>query len=303
MGRTARVLLAAGVILLTTAGPALAQQDRPPVIDLSKYITLDSVAQWADRNGDHIPDIPLTGPEGDIPVGIAGIWDDAIGALTADEFLLRVDPEGTGFDLEEKGAYLLGPCGGSAISYDAKGNSLDAMVDLGDGNPPVDIYGEPAMTAGNPFQVDSGGTVLYFGFTLPDPGLSGVGDAFHNHRWEIVIMGVSADDGGDPNPRDKNRNAGVMELGDLLPFQFQAKVKAQGVFVDGWGNNELGKYTADDVAAVFSGHTICFGEGWVEFVGDSYPLFTAPGALASALALAGFSGILFNARPALSWRA
>jgi hypothetical protein len=41
----------------------------------------------------------------------------------------------------------------------------------------------------------------------------------------------------------------------------------------------------------------------VQFVGDSYPLFTAPGALASALALAGFSGILFNARPALSWRA
>jgi hypothetical protein len=54
---------------------------------------------------------------------------------------------------------------------------------------------------------------------------------------------------------------------------------------------------------VFAGHTICFGEAWVQFVGDSYPLFTAPGALASALALAGFSGILFNARPALSWRA
>ena len=303
MGRAARVLLAAGVILLTTAGPALAQQDRPPVIDLTAFITLDSVAQWADRNGDHIPDIPLEGPEGDIPAGIAGIWDDAIGATTGEEFLQRVDPAGAGFDLEEKGAYLLGPCGGSAISYDSKGDSLDAMIDLGDGNGPVDIYGEAAMTAGNPFRVDSGGTVLYFGFTLPDPGLSGVGDAFHDHRWELVIMGVSADDGGDPNPRDKNRNAGIMELGDLLPFQFQAKVKAQGVFVDGWRNAELPEYTAEDVTAVFAGHTICFGEGWVEFVGDSYPLFTAPGALATALALAGFSGILFNARPALSWRA
>ncbi|MBS1195382.1 MAG: hypothetical protein H6R33_102 [Actinobacteria bacterium] len=303
MGRAARVLLAIGVILLLTAGPALAQQDRQPVIDLNDFITAEAVQQWADRNGDYIPDIPVEGPEGDIPVGIAGIWDDAIGALTPEEFLGRVDPEGQGFDLEESGAYLFGPCGGSALSYDAKGNSLDAAVDLGDGNPPVDIYGEPAFTEGNPFQVDSGGTVLYFGFTLPDPGLSGVGDAFHDHRWELVIMGVSADDGGDPNPNDKNRNAGIMELGDLLPFQFQAKVKAQGVFVDGWGDNELSAYTADDVATVFAGHTICFGEAWVEFVGDSYPLFTAPGALATALALAGFSGILFNARPALSWRA
>jgi len=301
MGRAARVLLAAGVILLMTAGPALAQQDRPPVIDLTDFITVADVAQWADRNGDHIPDIPQEGAEGDIPVGIAGIWDDAIGALTPEEFLLRVDPEGTGFDLEESGAYLFGPCGGAAMSYAANGDSLDAAVDLGDGNPPLDIYGEPAFTEGNPFQVDSGGTVLYFGFTLPDPGLGG--DAFHDHRWELVIMGVSADDGGDPNPQDKNRNAGIMELGDLLPFQFQAKVKAQGVFVDRWGNNELPEYTADDVRAVFSGRAICFGEAWVEFVGDSYPLFTAPGALASALALAGFSGILFNARPALSWRA
>ena len=300
MGRAARALLAAGAILLMTAGPALAQQDREPVIKLTDFITLDAAAQWPDRNGDHIPDMPLEGPEGDVPVGIAGIWDDAIGATTAEEFIARVDPEGAGFDLEEEGAVLLGPCGGAAISYDAKGDSLDAMVDLGDGNPPVDIYGEAAMTAGNPFQVDSGGTVAYFGFTRNMPTLS-LG-AFHDHRWEIVIMGVSADDGGDPNPQDKNRNAGLMELGDLLPFQFQAKVKAQGMFVDKWGPGELPEYTADDLSA-FAGHEICFGEGWVQFVGDQYPLFTAPGALASALALVGFSGILFNARPALSWRA
>jgi hypothetical protein len=271
------------------------------VIDLTKFITIENVALWADRNSDGIPDIPKAGAEGGIPVGIAGIWDDAVGALTPEEFLLRVDPQGTGFDLGEQGAHLFGPCGGAALSYDANGDSLDAAVDLGDGNPPIDIYGEPAFTASNPFQVDSGGTVLYFGFTLPDPGLSG--DAFHNHRWELVIMGISADNGGDPNSQDKNRNAGIVELGDLLPFQFQAKVQAHGVFVDGWGDNELPAYTADDAAAVFAGHTICFGEAWVEFVGDSYPLFTAPGALASALALAGFSGILFNARPALSWRA
>lgn len=301
MGRAARVLLAAGAILLSTAGPALAQQDQEPQIDLTDFITAEAVAQWEDRNGDNIPDVPVEGPEGDLPIGIAGIWDDAIGATTPEEFIARVDPSGTGFDLDDEGAVLLGPCGGAAISYDAHGDSLDAAVDLGDGNPPVDIYGEAAFTAGNPFQVDSGGMVAYFGFTLDDPYLT-LG-AFHDHRWEVVIMEISADEGGDPNPRDKNRNAGLMELGDLLPFQFQMKAKVQGVFVDNWGPADLPEYTADDVAAVFAGHAVCFGEGWVEFVGDSYPLFTVPGALASALALAGFSGILFNARPALSWRA
>jgi hypothetical protein len=300
MGRAARALLAAGAILLMTAGPALARQDQEPKIDLSQYISPDAVAQWEDRNGDQIPDMPVEGPEEEIPVGIAGLWDDAIGATTPGEFLARVDPEGAGFDLEGEGAVLLGPCGGAAISYDAHGDSLDAMVDVGDGNPPVDIYGNAAMTAGNPFRVDSGGVVAYFGFTLDAPTLT-LG-AFHNHRWEVVIMGISADEGGDPNPRDKNHNSGLVELGDVLPFQFQAKVKVQGVFVDQWGTADLAGYSAADLGA-FAGHAVCFGEGWVEFVGEGYPLFTAAGALATALAAAGFAGILFNARPALSWRA
>jgi hypothetical protein len=301
MGRAARALLATGVVLLMLAGPALAQEDREPTIDLTDYITLDSAAQWADRNGDHIPDMPVQGAEEEIPEGIAGLWDDAIGATTPEEFLARVDPEGDGFDLEEEGAYLLGPCGGVAISYDSHGNSIDAAVDLGDDDPPVDIYGEAAMTAGNPFQVDSGGHVAYFGFTRDDPGLT-LG-AFHDHRWEVVIMEIGADRGGDPNPQDKNHNAGLVGLFDTLPFQFRAKVQAQGVFVDRWGSDDLPAYTADNVQSVFAGHTICFGEGWVEFVGEGFPLFTIPGALATALALAGFSGVLFNARPAMSWRA
>jgi hypothetical protein len=301
MGRAVRALLAAGAVLLMLAGPALAQEDREPIIDLSNYITLDAVAQWADRNGDHIPDMPVEGTDKEIPEGIAGLWDDAIGATTPQDFIASVDPAGNGFDVEEEGAYLLGPCGGVAISYDSHGDSIDAVVDLGDDGPPVDIYGEAAMTAGNPFQVDSSGHVAYFGFTLDDPGLK-LG-AFHNHRWEVVIMDVAADDGGDPNPQDKNHNAGLVGLFDTLTFQFRAKVQAQGVFVDQWGDADLPAYTADDVQTVFAGHTVCFGEGWVEFVGEGFPLFTIPGALASALALAGFSGVLFNARPALSWRA
>ena len=300
MARAARALLAAAAILLMTAGPALARQDQEPRIDLTDFITLDAVSQWEDRNADHIPDMPVEGPDGVIPVGIAGIWDNAIGATTPEDFIARVDPAGTGFDLGEKAAILFGPCGGAVISYDAHGDSLDAAVDLGDGNPPVDIYGEAAFTAGNPFRVDPGGKVAFFGFTLADPSL--LLGAFHDHRWEVVILGVSADEGGDLNAQDKNRNTGLMELDELFPFQFQAKAKVQGVLVDRWGGAELPEYSADDLGA-FAGHAICFGEGWVQFVGDGNPLFTVPGALATALALAGFSGVLFNARPALSWRA
>lgn len=301
MGRAARALVAAGAVLLMAAGPALARQAREPVIDLSDFITADAASQWADRNGDHIPDVPTEGPQGGLPPGAAGLWDDAIGATTPEEFLARVDPAGSGFDPGEKGAILFGPCGGAVISYDADGNSIDAAVDLGDGNPPVDIYGQPAFTAGNPFQVNSGGMVTYYGFTLDSPGLS-MG-AFHNHRWEVVIMGIAADNGGDPNPESKNRNAGLVDLFEALPFQFQAKLRIQGVFVDQWGDTELPAHTASDAQSVFAGHEICFGDGWVEFVGKGFPLFTVPGALASALALAGFSGVLFNARPSLSWRA
>ena len=246
MGRAARVLLAAGVILLMTAGPALAQQDRQPVIDLTDFITVDRRRPLGRSQRRRHPRHPRGGSRRGHPgghrrhLGRRHRGPDPGGVPAP-----RRPRQAPGSTSREEGAYLFGPCGGAAISYDAHGDSLDAAVDLGDGNPPVDVYGEPAFTAGNPFQVDSGGTVLYFGFTLPDAGLSG--DAFHNHRWEMVIMGVSADDGGDPNPSDKNRNAGIMELGDLLPFQFQAKLKAHGVFVDGWGDNELPAYTADDV--------------------------------------------------------
>ncbi len=315
MGRVARVLLATGVILLLTAGPALSQVSQEPVVDLSQFMTVSG--DWADRNGDGIPDLPQEGADQAIPVGIAGIWDDAVGATTPEQFLAAVDPEGISFDLEDTGAILVGPCGGAAISYDANGNSIDAAVDLGDDGPPIDLYGNPALTTGNPFTVDSGGVVLYFGFTLDDPNLSLAGTvlaadqygepalAFHDHKWEVTIMEISSDQGGDPNQLDKNRNAGVMDLAEELPFPFQLDflVKAKGVFVDLWAPQELPEYSSDNVASVFAGHEICFGEGWVEFTGGAYPLFTVPGALATAFALAGFSGILFNARPALSWRA
>jgi hypothetical protein len=285
MARAARVLLAAGVILLISAGPALAKEDtRTPVIDLSQFVT-----GFPDTNGDGIPDIP---------VGTPGVWDEKVGATTPAEFIARVIPNTDVFTLDDSST-LLGPCGGAVISYDADGQSLDAAVDLGDIGP-IDIYGDPAFTASNPFKVDSGGSVAYFGFTTDAPGLTA--GAFHNHRWEVRVMGVSADNGGDPNPQDKNHNAGLVDFKAPGFLQFRAKVRAQGVLVDEWGPENLPAYSAKDLTA-FAGHEICFGTGWIEFVGEGYPLFTAPGALATFLAGAGFAGLLFNGRPALSWRA
>ena len=312
MARTARALLVVGVILMVVAGPALAQNDQEPLIDIYDFINLESVAQWEDRNDDGIPDMPLEGPDGDVPEGIPGIWDDAIGATTPEEFMERVDL-GEGFDLTDTGATLVGPCGGLVIAYGADGNSIDAAVDLADPGPPIDLNGNPAFTEGNPFKVDTGGTLAYFGFT-PDNNLSEAGNvlapeqygdpnkAFHDHKWEVVVMGISFDSGGDPNQRDKNRNAGISELGELLPFEFRAKVKAKGVMVDLWAPQDLPEYDGDNVAATFAGHEYCFGEGWVEFQGDG-PIYYGAAALGAALAAAGFAGLLFNARPALSWRA
>jgi hypothetical protein len=287
MARAARVLLTAGVILLMAAGPALAQEDaRTPVIDLSKF-----VPGFADTNGDGIPDIP---------VGTPGIWDEKVGATTPDEFITMVKPTEGMAGSDDPGSTLIGPCGGAVVSYDAEGNSLDAAVDFGDNQGPVDIYGEPAFTGSNPFRVDSGGQVAYYGFTTDAPGLTA--GAFHNHRWEVRIAEVSTDNGGDPNVEDKNRSAGLVDFKLSGWMQFRAKLKIQGVMVDNWGPEILPAYSTTDLTA-FDGREICFGSGWVEFVGDGYPLFTAPGALATALAATGFAGLLFSGRPALSWRA
>ena len=262
--------------------------------------------QFNDQNGDGLPDIPD---------GIHGIWDDTVGAKTPEEFIAEVDVPDT-FDIDDTESVMLGPCGGLAISYDSAGFSIDAVVDAGNDDPAVDVLsGDQAFTQSNPMQLDSSGFVAYFGFTMDVPTLSteGVflppeayGDpalSFHDHRWQIVILEVSADDGGDPNQSDHNRNAAVVDLGDILPLQFRAKLKARGGIIDLFGENELPDLTRDTIDGISAGREYCYGEGWVEFIGDEFPLFTVAGALATMLALLGFSGVVFNARPVKSWRA
>ena len=277
MRRTPRFMAALILFVLTATPAAVAgTQDQ---IDLMDFIPTQFQQDFQDLNGDGIPDLGELSPE-----GIAGIWDDKIGAITDEEFLDAVS--GGTFDQGDEGSSLIGSCKGVVISYDSEGMSVDAFVDTGGIDPPVDIAGNQALTRDNPFEVDTRGIIVYFGSSQPE--------TFHNHRWFLMAEGVFKDQGGDPNALDKNRNAGSVDFGNLLPFPFTALIKAEGAWVDGWGAAELPvmeSYPAPN----------CVGDGWVKFVGPN-PMLTPPGILATLLAAAGFSGILFNARPALSWK-
>ena len=71
-------------------------------------------------------------------------------------------------------------------------------------------------------------------------------------------MGVSADRGGDPNQRDKNRNAGLVDLGEILGdipvpdavydlTELNLTVKAKGAIIDLYADGDIdGKRLPDD---------------------------------------------------------
>ena len=174
------------------------------------------------------------------------------------------------------GSQLTGMCGGFAYSYDKNGDLLDAAIDLGDGDAPVDLLeGTQAFTSGNPFKVDPRGVVVYYGFS-PESG-----DGPEDHRWYIKTSGISLDKGGDPNPQLKNRNAGLVDLNKDLPVKFTAKVKIEG--------HMMSENQPD-----------CVGKGHVSFEGDG---LTDPVGLAGlALLGGGIFALLFNSRPAITWK-
>lgn len=174
------------------------------------------------------------------------------------------------------GSQLTGPCGGFAYSYDKDGMLIDAAMDVGDGDPPVDLLdGGQAFTSGNAFKVDTRGVVVYFGFA-PETG-----DGPLNHRWFIKTSGISIDKGGDPNTIRNNRNTGLVDLAEDLPVKFSAKVRIEGEMM------------SESLAT-------CVGKGHVDFLGNG--LTDPVGLAALALLGGGFFGLLFNSRPAMTYK-
>jgi hypothetical protein len=287
-------ILAFALLLGPLAVGVDAQSDEEPDMALL-FATLDGFIEElakVDFDGDGVvPDVifdedglPIFVPEG-FP-GERDIQTD--GPL----YLARIneDLEAEGFDTVvdiSDESLLLGDCSGFAMSFDEDGTLQDMAIGLGsrDGGGPtgtlVDLYGDGfsdrAFTKDNPFQVYE--RVVYFG-TLPREGEGAI-----EHNWEIKTSQISLDKGGDPNPNGKNRNAGQVDIGDTIP----SWARFTGIFgVEAYLDSENGLF--------------CEAEGWVEFVGP-FPLFTALGAAATVFFAGGILGLLFNSRPAYTWRA
>ncbi len=174
------------------------------------------------------------------------------------------------------GSQLTGPCGGFAYSYDENGDLIDAAMDVGDSAAPVDLLdGGQAFTSSNAFKVDTRGVVIYYGFSPR------MGDGPLNHRWFIKTSGISLDKGGDPNTIRNNRNVGLVDLDEDLPVKFSAKVKISGEMM------------SESLAT-------CIGKGHVDFLGNG--LTDPVGLAALALLGGGFFGLLFNSRPAMTYK-
>lgn len=218
---------------------------------------------------------PLDALRAEVPEGFPGESD-----LTEanEKFGRLVELYGETTDVEEFGddSILTGPCGGYVFSYDKNGDLLDAAVDFGDSDPPIDLLdGGQAFSASNRFRVDPRGLVQYFGFApLEPPGPT-------NHTWWIKTSGISLDRGGDPNANGKNRNEGIVDLDQDLPVKFTANIEIEGRFM------------SPDIET-------CVGKGHVSVEGDG---LTDPVGIAGlALLGGGVFGLLFNARPAMTYR-
>lgn len=284
----------------------------PSVLDSDEVagILADVYARIPDTDGDGFPDLPvdsegntdftaldrLLGEPGvrDIAPGensnvVTVDQDGAIVIQATDELVEQADEQvrRSGCDpglVGGSGSVLSGACMGTAWSYDADGQPLDQAVDWSFANPPVDVFGDgagtQAFTSDNPFQVDANGFVIYTGVA---GGLE-PGSGPRDHDWFIQLKlfgtGTTLDAGGDPNSSGENRNAGAVNLRDDLPGA--AKINAI------IGAN--GQMTAD------GGDFRCVGSGFVDLKGDIDP--TLPGVGLVAIAAI---GLLFNARPALTW--
>jgi hypothetical protein len=223
-----------------------------------------------DDGGDALGDVRALIPEADPGEYDLTAADELFGQL-ADAYAASAAVDDFG-----DGSKLTGVCGGFAFSYDEDGQLLDATADFGDDSPPVDLLdGGQAFTSDNRFEVDARGVVTYYGFMPRD------GDGPLDHEWKVTTSGIRLDSGDGPNPTAASRKAGVIDLDGDLPLKFSANAEVAG-----------------DLAAANIGG--CDGEGHVEVIGNG--LTDPVGIAAIALFAAGLLGVLFNARPSLTWR-
>jgi hypothetical protein len=239
---------------------------------------------------DAIPFLEIDGeiyyvPADQVPDGIPPELLEQLPTMTEEERLNALEAawqaqgatstvyEGGGSSLSGEGGAM---CGGWAYSFDDNNVMIDAAFDAGDDAPPVSLMGGgQAFTSDNPYTVHNNGSVMYVGFATPPP---------INHTWEVSVSAfgtdITVDSGGHPNEGEHNRNLGFVDLGQDFPLKINFTVKVSG------------SMTAD-------GGFLCSGSGWVEVTGENNPLVMAALLLTG---LAGFVGILFNARPARTWK-
>lgn len=241
------------------------------VVTLGLSVTIGAVAQ-----SDPVVDQDtLDALRAEIPEGFPGKYDLTEASAEFGQLVSLFDQSTEVGDFGD-GSQLTGMCGGYAYSYDENGDLIDAVMDIGNNDPPVDLLdGGQAFTSSNPFKVDTRGIVQYYGFSPED------GDGPEDHRWSIKTSGISLDKGGDPNPQLKNRNTGLVDLAEDLPVKFTATVKVSGEM--------MSKNQPD-----------CIGKGHVKFLGNG---LTDPVGLAGlALLGGGIFGLLFNSRPAYTYK-
>ena len=123
------------------------------------------------------------------------------------------------------------------------------------------------------------GKVIYLG-TLPR-----VGDGPEEHNWEIKTGGISLDKGGDPNPISRT----------ATPARSTSERKSVQP------SSSTGAFDMEAFLTSINGKT-CNATGHIIFVGP-FPLFTLVGGFATFFGAMGILGLLFNSRPAITWRA
>lgn len=299
MRLTTRVALGvctAGLVMWPVMAGAGGEPEEPPpdpavIAEALEFYTSEMFS--ADVDGDGVPDITDNDGDGvpEVPEGFPGDWD-----ITPNDPVygqrIDADLQAQGYDNVvsiSDSSTLIGDCGGMAMSFDDNGAMIDWAIGIpsNEGGGPngqlADIYGEGfaerAFTGSNPFEVNVKGKVIYFG-TLPRTG-----DGAANHMWEIKTAGISLDKGGDPNQRLRNRNAGVVDLG-----------KEIGSFLQFTGDFDMEAWLTST-----NGRS-CNASGHIRFVGP-FPLFTAVGGFATFFGAMGIIGLLFNSRPAITWKA